>query len=185
MENKKLCFFSWVPVIAVIMIVVGWFLTPDSTSQLKTYNTNNIGISFEYPGDWNMANTDMGVNRVLEMGNPNVFVVVDTLKNYMLGVMRGHSDYNKKIRYNKPLKYADYNENMSEEIEINEKPAYKFSFNYTHYTDSVNTRPMQACEVLIPLEEKVVLIGFHAPEDKFEDSKANFASIMKSISIKN
>lgn len=183
MENKKLCFFSWVPVIAVIMIVVGWFLTPDSTSQPKTYNTNNIGISFEYPGDWNMANTDMGVNRVLQMNEPNVFVVVDTLKNYMLGALRGHSDYNKKIRYNKPFKYDQYSENESQEIDICENKAYKFSFNYNNYTDSTNTRTMQACEVLIPLENKVVIVGFNAPQEIFENKKETFATIMKSISI--
>jgi hypothetical protein len=111
--------------------------------------------------------------------------VVDTLKAYMFGALRGHSEFNRKIRFNKPLKRENYEEISSEDFLIGEIPAYKFSFTYNNFSDSVTSTLTRGCELLIPVEKGIILVGFYAPDTEFEAYKPDFKNIMNSISIKN
>lgn len=187
MEQKKLSYFSWVPVIAIIMVIIGWVITPDAKDEIKTYSNDQIAIEFNYSGEWNLAKTDMGVDKIMKLEDPQSFIIVDTLKKYLVGgALIGHSDLNKRIRYHQPFDLDNYQEMNKEKLSIGDIPICKFSFTYEKYTDSTTTVLMKACEALIPIEGKgIVLIGFHAPESTFENYKPVYKTIMSSISIKN
>ncbi len=174
MENLKLSYFSITVVIAALLIAGGWYITHGSKSNLKTYQNEVVKIEFEYATDWSNMVTDKALDKLVKLNNPKVFMLINNLKISPMGLKSGQSAFNR-------LSFEGYEELGSEEVKIGETNGVKIGFTYVE-----NGEKMQACEVLVPVGEKeMVLLGLYGPAADFESSHVEFAEIVTSISIKN
>lgn len=174
MENNKLSYISWTVVIAAALIFAGWFITHGSKASLKTYQNDKVKIEFEYNKDWTNMVTDKAIDKLVQLKNPNAYILVNSLRISPMGLKSGQSAYNRAT-------FESYEELESETIEIDKTEAVKLSFNFAK-----NGESMQACEVLVPFSEtEFAVVGFYAPVAEFENYKAELKDLMKSISIKN
>ncbi len=175
MENNKLSYISWTVLIAVILIAIGWLLTNKSKANLKTYTSEVAKIEFKYSSDWTNMFTDTDLDKLVQLKSPKVYITVNTLNKSPMGVKSGVSAFNR-------LSYDNYEEMEGEdqELDINGVEAMKLSYTYTD-----NEMEMQACEIIIPIDEvKLTILAFHAPQEEFENYQNEIKNIVKSISIK-
>lgn len=175
--NKN--WFTYVPLIGIGLILIGWFATGGATAG-KTYTTPSAALTFKYGGAWQLASFQEQ-DYFLQLDKPGVelFVREEALKRVLPGAPP--SLHLTITGYNESA-YAGYQELTKDTMEINGQQAIAINYSFTHRAEA-NEETYRGRDVAFPLNGMVYILSMTGPPAAFEASLPSFQAIAKSVQL--
>ncbi|MBC8111897.1 MAG: hypothetical protein H7Y04_12625 [Verrucomicrobia bacterium] len=170
--------FSVVPLLALVMLLIGWSFNRSPQMSKNTYKNDTAKVSFNYNNEWMSARTEaVGVLAEYKiLANPQVQMQVRDLNKYMFSYKSSHEQYNKAT-------FKNFNKLKDADTKVAGKEAYRLDYSYSEFDDKGKEVIMFATDVLIPREKNIVLLRYAAPEADFAKYEKNFDNTLESVTL--
>ncbi len=175
MENS-MKWFSAVPIVALVMLFIGWNISGSTGSGSRTYNSEEIGLSFDYPANLTMRPAPGALTSLVEINKPYQKISVTKLRKSFLGLSPAQNAFNQSI-------YAEYSSNNEEMREVSGKEALLIDFNYMTVDETGQNTAMRGREMVINMGDYVVVITYTSIAENFGEGISAFERIIGSVVI--
>lgn len=173
MENS-MKWFSAVPLVALVMLFIGWNISGSSGTGSRTYSNEEIGISFDYPSNLIMSPSSGAITSFVELNKPYQKISVTKLRKSFLGLSPAQNAINQSM-------YEQYSSKNEEMREVAGKEALIIDFEYMSVDENGENTTMRGREMVINMGDYVVVITYTSTTDKFNESVSAFERIISSV----
>lgn len=173
MENS-MKWFSAVPIVALVMLFIGWNIGGSSGTNSRNYSNEEIGLSFDYPSNLIMSPAPGALTSFVELNKPYQKITVTKLRKSFLGLSPAQNAMNQSM-------YAQYSSNNEEMREVSGKEALLIDFEYMTVSEDGQNSAMRGREMVINMGDYVVVITYTTTADNFNDGISAFERIISSV----
>jgi hypothetical protein len=173
MENS-MKWFSAVPLVALVMLFIGWNISGSSGSGSRSFSSEEIDLTFDYPSNMIMSPSPGALASFVEFNKPYQKITVTKFRKSFLGLSPAQNAINQNL-------YEQYNSKNEEMREISGKEALLIDFEYMSVDETGQNSSMRGREMVVNMGDYVVVITYTSTAEKFSEGVSAFERIISSI----
>lgn len=174
--NELKNWYSWVPVVGLVMLLVGWNISGGGSTNKKHFRYEAAKLSFQYAGHWQVSLTDSTKPRLIQLDEPKVEVVIQKFKKPVFGLVFSQDAYNQHT-------YKDYQKKDFVPHEVGAVKGHVLDFAYSDANPKGSTDAYLGRDFLLEQGDALIVLTFTAPAEYYSNHLREFDEMIGSITI--